>query len=312
MKRKLIAFLLTFCLLCGCAAAGSAQPVPKNAVVFTDDLGRTVTVNEPERVAALLGSFAQIWMLAGGDICATADDAWEDLELDLSEETLNLGRTKSLSLEQLLAVEPDLVLASINTQQNVQWQEILDAAKIPTAYFDVSDFEDYLRVLGICTDITGRKDLYETYGTDVQKQIEAVIAQSQKRLSENEAPTVLYMTASATNVYVKNSKNNVLGEMLSALGCINIADSDAMLLENLSLEHILVTDPDFIFFSQRGDDTEGMQQYIKTELMAHPVWSQLSAVKNDRVYIMDKNLYSLKPNHRWGEAYELLEEILNG
>ena len=46
--------------------------------------------------------------------------------------------------------------------------------------------------------------------------------------------------------------------------------------------------------------------------MEHPVWSQLSAVKNDRVYIMDKNLYSLKPNHRWGEAYELLEEILNG
>ena len=312
MKRKLITFLLTFCLLCGCAAAGSAQPVPENAVVFTDDLGRTVTVNEPERVAALLGSFAQIWMLAGGEICATADDAWEDLALDLSEETVNLGRTKSLSLEQLLAAEPDLVLASINTQQNVQWQETLDAAKIPTAYFDVSDFEDYLRVLGICTDITGRKDLYETYGTDVQKQIEAVIAQSQKRLSENEAPTVLYMTASATNVYVKNSKNNVLGEMLSALGCINIADSDAMLLENLSLEHILVTDPDFIFFSQRGDDTEGMQQYIKTELMEHPVWSQLSAVKNDRVYIMDKNLYSLKPNHRWGEAYELLEEILNG
>lgn len=280
--------------------------------MFTDDLGRTVTVDDPERVAALLGSFAQIWMLAGGEVCATADDAWEDLALELPEETVNLGRTKSLSLERLLAAEPDLVLASINTQQNVQWQETLDAAKIPTAYFDVSDFEDYLRVLGICTDITGRKDLYETYGTDVQTQIESTIAQSRKRLAESEAPTVLYMTASATNVYVKNSKNNVLGEMLSALGCINIADSDTMLLENLSLEHILVTDPDFIFFSQRGDDTEGMQQYIKTELMEHPVWSRLSAVKNDRVYIMDKNLYSLKPNHRWGEAYELLEEILNG
>ena len=25
---------------------------------------------------------------------------------------------------------------------------------------------------------------------------------------------------------------------------------------------------------------------------------------------MDKTLYNLKPNDRWGEAYEILEEIL--
>ena len=29
-----------------------------------------------------------------------------------------------------------------------------------------------------------------------------------------------------------------------------------------------------------------------------------------KVYYMDKNLYNLKPNHRWGEAYEKLEAIL--
>ena len=54
--------------------------------VFTDALGRTVAVNNPERVAALLGSFADIWYLAGGEIIASADDAWDDLHLDLSEE----------------------------------------------------------------------------------------------------------------------------------------------------------------------------------------------------------------------------------
>jgi hypothetical protein len=26
---------------------------------------------------------------------------------------------------------------------------------------------------------------------------------------------------------------------------------------------------------------------------------------------MDKNLFNLKPNHRWGEAYAILEEILS-
>ena len=118
------------------------------------------------------------------------------------------------------------------------------------------------------------------------------------------------MVASATNVYVKNSQGNVLGEMLYKLGCINIADSESSLLENLSLEHILQADPDYIFIVQRGDDEAGMRQYVRQIMSENPAWSLLSAVQNDRVYFMEKNLYNLKPNHRWGEAYEKLEAIL--
>jgi iron complex transport system substrate-binding protein len=119
------------------------------------------------------------------------------------------------------------------------------------------------------------------------------------------------MVASASNISAKNSKNNVLGEMLASLGCVNIADSEKSLLENLSLEYILTADPDYIFIVQRGDDTDGMMEKIALELESNPLWSQLSAVKDGRVYIMEKNLYNLKPNHRWGEAYERLEAILS-
>jgi iron complex transport system substrate-binding protein len=84
-----------------------------------------------------------------------------------------------------------------------------------------------------------------------------------------------------------------------------------MLLENLSIEHIILSDPDYIFFVQRGDNTQGMQEHVQKTLMDHPAWSELTAVKNGRVYFMDKNLYNLKPNHRWGEAYQGLENILS-
>lgn len=335
MKKNLLLLLLVGCLLlsaCGGAAstnnsADTSESISTEstdvasddltnsnsettAVTFTDDLGRTVTVENPEHVAALLGSFAQIWMLSGGTVCATADDAWDDLNLDLPEDTVNLGNTKQLSLEQLLATEPDLILASTNTNVHMELLETLDATGIPTAYFNVSDFDDYLHVLSIFTDITGRKDLYEQYGTEVAAQIDDVIAQSKERLETSEAPTVLCMVASASNIFSKNSQGNVLGEMLKSLGCINIADSNEMLLENLSLEYIAEADPDYIFFVQRGDDTEGMYAYVEQTLTSNPIWSELSAVKNDRVYFMEKNLYNLKPNHRWGEAYQKLEDIL--
>jgi len=303
--KKWIAFLLAALLLCGCSSGQAGEGTAFAG--FQDDLGRTVTLPEPKRVACLLGSFAQIWQLAGGEVIATADDAWDDLNLELSDDCVNLGNTKELSLELLLSSQPDFILASANTRQNVEWMETLEAADIPTAYFDVSDFDDYLRLLELCTGITGRKDLYEQHGLEVQRQIHAVLEKAEKR---GTAPKVLCMRASASMVTVKNSEDNVLGEMLKSLGCINIADSDSALLENLSIEKILEEDPDYIFIVQRGDDTEGMKAYVESMMQENPAWQELTAVKEGRLHFMDKNLYNLKPNHRWGEAYEKCEEIL--
>lgn len=309
MKRLFVLILIVSLLLTACSSVDSAPF--SDGVTFTDDLGRSVTVDNPRRVAALLGSFAQIWMLAGGEVVATADDAWDDLQLDLPEDAVNLGNTKNLSLELLLSSRPDFILASTNTRQNVEWKETLEATGIPIAYFDVGNFDDYLRLLKICTDITGRGDLYEENGLAVQRKIDEVLESSRARLAERPAPTVLCLVASASNIHVKNSRNNVLGEMLHALGCVNIADSEDFLLENLSLEYILQVDPDYIFIVQRGDDTAGMMDKIARELEANPLWSQLTAVREGRVHIMEKRLYNLKPNHLWGDAYEGLEEILS-
>lgn len=307
--KKLFLFLLVAALLTGCAP--SARNDLSQGYTFSDDLDRIVTVENPQRVAPLLGSFAQVWYLAGGTVCASADDAWEDFDLPLPEDAVNLGMTKELSMEKLFAAEPDFIIASANTAQQVQWQDTLEKTGIPVAYFDVSDFDDYLRMLKICTDITGRPDLYEEKGIAVQTQIEAVIAQSQARLKSKDAPTVLSLRASASSIRAKNSQGNVLGEILRALGCVNIADSDDSLLENLSIEHILQADPDYIFFVQQGDDAQGMAENVQRFMAENPAWGQLTAVKEGRVFYLDKALYGLKPNDRWGEAYEKIESILS-
>ncbi|MBQ7841515.1 MAG: ABC transporter substrate-binding protein [Lachnospiraceae bacterium] len=287
----------------------SAETV--RTVTFTDDLGREVTVQNPKRVAALLGSYADVWCLAGGSVCASADDAWDDFELDMPDDAVNLGMTKEISLEKLFAAEPDFIIASTNTQANMDMLDSLEAAQIPTAYFDVSDFEDYLRMLKICTDITGRADLYETNGLQVQAQIENVILDSKARLENQKAPKVLFLRASAASIRAKNSEGSVLGEMLHTLGCINIADSEESLLENLNIEYILKEDPDYIFTVQVGDDADGVKAGLEELFSQNSAWSGLTAVKEGHVYHMDKRLYNLKPNDRWGEAYEELERIFS-
>ena len=300
--KRLIPLFLACALLLGCGPGAEEA-----GYTFTDDLGRTVTVDSPQRVACLLGSFADIWVLSGGQVCAAADDAWEDFDLPLASDAVNLGHTKELSLEALFAAEPELVLASANTEVDVQWMPTLEAAGIPTAYFDVSDFDDYLRMLKICTDLTGRPDLYEQHGLQVQAEIDEAVEKAKTR---GTSPKVLYLRASASSIRAKNSKGSVLGEMLAALGCVNIADSDSSLLENLSMEHIIMEDPDFIFFVQLGDDTEGTRENMERFFAENPAWASLTAVREGRVILLDKKLYNMKPNARWGEAYLALEEML--
>ncbi len=328
MKKRIVYMMLLSFLMAGCGnkdtqygittvqtiseAVAEDVSIENGDYVFTDALERTVAVNSPKRVAALLGSFADIWDLAGGEVIASADDAWDDFDLPLPEDAINLGMTKELSLEKLFEANPDFVLASSNTKGNVEWMETLEAADIPVAYFEVNDFQDYLEVLKICTDITGRKDLYEKNGLEIQAQIENVISKSKQRMeAAGKAPTVLSLRASSTFIRAKNSKDNVLGEMLFALGCDNIADHEESLLENLSIEQIILQDPEYIFFIQQGDNEEGTKENIENFIAENPAWSELTAVKKGNVYLLEKSLYALKPNDRWGEAYEKLEEILS-
>ena len=301
--KRLITMLLLCTLLTGCAPARQAA----EGFTFTDDLGRTVTVDSPQRVACLLGSFAEIWTLAGGEVIAAPDDAWVDYELPMAADAVDLGSTKELSLESLFAADPDLVLASVNTEQNLAWREILEGAQIPVAYFEVSDFDGYLRLLKTCTDLTGRPDRYEEYGLSVQTQIQEAVEKAENRGTK---PKVLYLRISSSAVRAKNSKGTVLGQMLQALGCENLADADGSLLEQISMEHILLEDPDFIFFVQQGDDTAAAEARLAQFLADNPAWGSLTAVQEGRVFHLDKQLYNLKPNARWGEAYLELEAIL--
>ncbi len=290
----------------GESQAGQPDAGADAAYTFTDDLGREVTVESYERVATLLGSYADMWILAGGDVCAAPDDAFVDLDLPLGEDTVNLGETKRLSLELLLSADPDFVLASTNTSQHLEWQSSLEGAGITVAYFDVSCFDDYLRVLKTYTDITGQPERYTQYGTDIQKEINEILDKN----AGKSAPTVLSMRASATSIRAKGNSGNVLGEMLESFGCANIADTDDSLLENLSLESIMLMNPDLILIVQSGDDIQGTRANIENMFRENPLWNELDAVKNGQVHVLDKHLYNLKPNARWAEAYEELERLL--
>ena len=295
-------------LLGGCSQSNESSEI-SDTVTFTDALDRSVTVNKsPQRVAALLGSFADTWILSGGEICAAAEDAWDDYGLELKD-AVNLGGAHSPSLESLLSADLDFVIASASTKADVEMKETLENAGITVAYFDVDNFNDYLAMLKICTDITGRNDLYEQNGEKVKEEIEKIKKDFSSANLTEEKRTVLLLRTSASLLKAKGSEGTVLGEMLNDLNLINIADSDETLLENLSVESVIRQEPYRIFAVSMGDEDAAKKNLSKT-MEENPAWGKLDAVAQNRLHIMEKKLFNLKPNANWAKAYEELVEIL--
>ena len=100
---------------------------------------------------------------------------------------------------------------------------------------------------------------------------------------------------------------------LTEINCSVLGEYDSCetsLLESLSMETILACDPQYIFVVLQGSDPTDAQTTLQNALLSDPAWESLTAVKEGQLYYMDQQLYNVKPNARWGEAYEKLADIL--
>jgi iron complex transport system substrate-binding protein len=78
----------------------------------------------------------------------------------------------------------------------------------------------------------------------------------------------------------------------------------------LSWEILIETDPDVIVIMPCGFDLERTERESRV-LMEHPDWSNLKAVQNHRVFIVDGNAYFNRPSQRLVDSAEILAEILH-
>jgi iron complex transport system substrate-binding protein len=272
---------------------------------FEDSLGNAVVLKEkPKKVVALSGSYAETWMLAGGDIAGTTDDSISERNIKLSENTKIVGTIKEPNLEEILSLSPDFIILSSDIESHLVIHDTLIKANIPHAYFKVEQFEDYLKMLDICTDITGNKDFYEKNGLAVQSQIDEV----KSKIHDSSNPSVLFIRAYSGGAKAKDD-DNFTCMILDELGTINIASKHQSLLEELSMEKIIEEDPDYIFVTTMGN-TEKAIEAMKNNIEKNPAWNNLSAVQNNRYIILPKELFHYKPNARWGESYEYMAKII--
>ena len=252
-----------------------------------------------------MGSYSETWALAGGSLVGVTDDVEREGRMEITNDMRVVGTIKDPNLEEILSLDPDFVILTPDVDNQIKIAETLKQSNINHAFFKVEEFEDYLKMLKICTDITARKDLYEKNGLLIQKEIEDILSKIENKDKKHK---VLFIRAFSSGAKAKKD-DNMTCTILKNLDTVNIAAQHPSLLEDLSIEEIIEEDPDFIFVTTMGDEQKAIDG-LKNGIETNPAWKSLSAVKNDRYIMLPKELFHYKPNAKWGESYRYLAEII--
>ena len=198
------------------------------------------------------------------------------------------GSFGTMNVEEMMKINPDMVI--IYKRDAETMLPILESAGIKTVVFDYGDLQevqDGMKILGglLGGDSEKNAETMIKWHEDSAKEMDSLFGS----LSDDEKPTVLHLYDENLKV-VTNSFNT---NMIERAGGKNVATEDGSDQTNsandsVNFEQILAWDPDYIVL---GNFSKITPEQIYNNELAGQDWSQLTAVKNKRVYKVPMGLY---------------------
>lgn len=265
MVKKLL--LLT---LCGGSMALQA------AITVQDDTGHSVTLSQPAtRIVSLAPHVTeQLFAIGAGEKIVGAVD-YSDYP-EQAKAIPRVGGYSRLDLERILAMQPDLVVGW-QSGNDVRAIERLQALGL-TVYLSeprrLQDIADGMARLG---KLVGEAEMAQQQAEAFRQRLDALRQQNR----DGKKRTLFYQIWNRPLMTV--SDQHLINDVITLCGGRNIfADLEA-LTPTVSLEAVLVADPEVIVAS-------GMGKARPEWLDDWRAWPQLQAVKAGRLHVIDPNL----------------------
>src|SRR5699024_12606679 len=136
-------------------------------VSYTQSLHDALTIlvlyKNPERVVVIYNSLLDVWMQNGGDIVGRIEESEGQEPIEGIEDAEIVGKLGSISIEKILALEPDLVISMAAQPSQLEAAESLENTDIPVLVAEYKSKEDYFKLGRLFTALNDRKDLYKIH-----------------------------------------------------------------------------------------------------------------------------------------------------
>jgi iron complex transport system substrate-binding protein len=277
----------------------TAQPVVEPtsvSVTVEDDVGNAITLDAvPERIISLAPSHTEILYALGlGDkVVGVTENC--NYPPDAAEKP-KVGSYATIDLEQVVGLEPDLVLAT--TMHMAETVPALQDRGIMVFVIDPQTLSDVLDAIGRIGQITGSEEAAEALIADMRDRIDAV----QEKVKDAPRPTVFWELGA--ELYTVGP-NTFIDDLITLAGGENVAADADTSWPQLSVEAILLKDPDVIVLA---DHNYGQTAEMVKE---RPGWEDIRAVQEGNIIeITDDDIVS-RPGPRLVEGLEFLAQALH-
>ncbi|MGA7622154.1 MAG: ABC transporter substrate-binding protein [Candidatus Acidiferrales bacterium] len=278
-------------------AATDGKAVDSKATKFvTDETGRHMSVPlNVRRIVSLAPNLTETIYALGQQNKLAGDTTYCDIPAAAKEKP-HVGSPVNPSLEAVVALHPDLVLATTSINR-AQTADALLKLGIPVYTSDPHTVNGILSSIEVMAELMGASEQGATLVAALQERLEMLHARLQDR------PMVHVLFVVWDEPLISIGQNTFISDALRWAGAESIITSSQN-WPQVSLEEVVRLQPDYIVIAGDHAQAEAPGSKGATILRARPTWRDLQAVKQGRIVIASDEVSRPSPG-----LVDAIEEI---
>jgi len=274
-----------------CALVLAAAPIR-----LSDDVGRTVVLSGPaRRIVSTAPANTEVLYALGAGAQVVGDTTFCDYP-EAARALPKVGDFATIDVEKVLALEPDLVVATWSPQK--RWVAALESRGLKVLVIYPRGLEGVAASLQLVGRATGHEAEAAKLVADMKQRL-AVVDKEVAAVSEAARPRVFVLIT--TNPLFTVGPGSSLDEVVRRAGGRNIFADLKSPYADVAAEAVVARDPDLILVAEAVKPGEGLKLAA-----AVPGLGATRAVKQARVVDTIDPALLVHPNHRLVDGIEAL------
>ena len=284
-KRKLVALLMVAALslgiLTGCSSSNNDSNNKEQETRIVNSVKGEVEIpSNPERIVDISGSSEELILLGHTPVATANVDSYDTdqvpsyIENELGDaKVVGHSMMETMDVEAIIAAEPDLIIMA--ERQEPIYDELKEIAPVVMIEDLSNDWE--AKLLGIA-ELFDQKDEAQSWLDSYYKKAKS-LGEEVKKANGDQTYVAVLATSGQFMVFSEGGIGTIINTDMGLSKPENMPEQDSITLPTVSIEGLAEIDADHIVVI--ADASE------KANLEASSVWSEIRAVKEGNVTILD-------------------------
>ncbi|SCY79925.1 heme ABC transporter substrate-binding protein IsdE [Lysinibacillus fusiformis] len=292
-KLKLLLLTLLSLILAACSSSDQAEK--KETVTDKEQ----VTEDNEQRIIA--GTVVIADILDKLELDAIAVPETEKQLAKRYDGLPTIGNAMEPDMEIVKSLNPTEVLSVSTLEYDLQ--DKFKQLNIPVDFLNFQSVDAMLKEITSLGERYNRQSQADALVKDLQKNIEAV----QSVAANKEGPRVLILLG-IPGSYLVATENSYAGDLVKRAGGINVMEGQDAEYLSSNTEYLHNSNPGIILRLSHGMPDEVVKMFDE-EFKTNDIWKHFEAVKNDKVYDLEEELFGTTSSLQVPQALGQLMEI---